>query len=40
MECAVNAGVTAILINRDDEEKKYGQKYDIRELKELVTLIG
>ena len=39
MECAINAGAIAILINRSDEEKKYGQNYDIKELKELVTII-
>lgn len=39
MECAINAGTIAILINRCDEEKKYGQNYEIKELKELVDII-
>ena len=40
IECAINAGTISVLINRDNEEKKYGQNYVIRELKELVTIIG
>lgn len=39
MECAINAGAVAILINRSDEEKKYGQNYEIKGLKELVNII-
>lgn len=39
MECAINAGAVAILINRSDEEKKYGQNYEIKGLKELVDII-
>ena len=39
IECAINAGTISVLINRDNEEKKYGQNYVIRELKELVTII-
>lgn len=39
MECAINVGAIAILINRSDEEKKYGQNYEIKELKELVDII-
>ncbi len=39
VECAQNAGAISVLINRDNEEKKFGQNYVIRELKELVTII-
>ena len=39
MECAANAGAAAILINRGGEKKKYGQNFDIKELKELVDII-
>lgn len=39
VECAKNAGAVSILINRDNEEKKYGQNYVIKELKELITII-
>lgn len=39
VECAINAGAISVLINRDNEEKKYGQTYVIKELKELVTII-
>ena len=39
IECAINTGTISVLINRDNEEKKYGQNYVIRELKELVTII-
>lgn len=39
MGCAINAGAVAILINRSDEEKKYGQNYEIKGLKELVDII-
>lgn len=40
VECAKNAGAISVLINRDSEEKYFGQDYIIRELKELVTMIG
>ncbi len=39
VECAKNAGAVSVLINRDDEEKHFGQDYIIRELKELVAII-
>lgn len=39
MECARNAGAVSVLINRDSEEKDFGQDYVIRELKELITII-
>lgn len=35
-----NAGAISVLINRDSEEKSFGQDHIIRELKELVTMIG
>ena len=39
MECAKNAGAISALINRDNEEKNFGQNYVIRKLKELVDII-
>ena len=39
VECAISAGAAAVLINRSDEEKNYGQAYEIRELIELVAFI-
>lgn len=39
VECAKNAGAISVLINRDNEEKYFGQNYTISELKELVTII-
>ncbi|MBR2549917.1 MAG: HAD family hydrolase [Clostridiales bacterium] len=38
VECAKNAGAIAVLINRDNEEKYYGQDYTIRSLDELFNL--
>ena len=40
VECAVNAGAVAVLINRDDEEKDFGQDYTIRSLKELPDILS
>ena len=39
VECAENAGATAVLINRDKEEKNFGQNYVIRELREVGDII-
>ena len=39
VECAINAGAVAVLINRGDEEKRYGQDYTIKSLKELPEII-
>ena len=39
MECARNAGATAVLVNRSDEKKDYGQDYTIRNLKELPDIL-
>lgn len=39
VECARNAGAIAVLINRDNEEKNFGQNYFIKELKGLVDII-
>jgi putative hydrolase of the HAD superfamily len=39
MECAKRAGVKAILINRTDERKEYGQDFEIKNLSELVTIV-
>ena len=40
VECAVNAGAVAVLINRDEEEKDFGQDYTVRSLKELPDILG
>jgi putative hydrolase of the HAD superfamily len=40
VECAVKAGAVAVLINRDDEEKDFGQDYTIRSLKELPDILS
>ncbi len=39
MECAKNAGVVAVLINRTDEKREYGQDFEIKNLRELSTII-
>lgn len=39
MECARNAGVEAILINRTDEKKDFGQDIVISDLNELITYL-
>ena len=39
VECAKNAGAISVLINRDNEEKDYGQDYTIRSLDELFNLV-
>lgn len=39
IECAQNVGAVSVLINRDNEEKYFGQNYTIGELKELVAII-
>ncbi len=36
--CALNAGATAVLINRDREEKSFGQHRTIRDLRELPAM--
>lgn len=40
IECAKNAGAVGILINREGEEKSYGQEHEIRSLKELLTIVA
>lgn len=40
IECAKNAGAIAVLINRDNEEKDYGQDYTISRLDELLSMLG
>ena len=40
MECAKSAGAAAVLINRSGEEKNYGQDYTIRNMAELLEIIG
>ena len=40
VECALNAGATPVLINRDQEEKNFGQDYTIRSLDELLKIVG
>ena len=39
VECAENAGAVAVLINRDKEEKHFGQNYVIGELKEVGEIL-
>ena len=39
MECAVNAGAVAVLVNRSGEEKDYGQDFMIRSFRELPDLL-
>ena len=39
IECARNAGAAGILINRDGEEKDFGQDYTIRSMKDLADII-
>ena len=39
MECARNAGVKAILINRTDEKKDFGQDIVISDLNELIRYL-
>ena len=40
IECAKNAGAIAVLINRDNEEKDYGQDLTISRLDELLSMLG
>ena len=40
IECARNAGATAVLINRDAEEKDFGQDYTIKSMKELTDILA
>lgn len=40
VECALAAGATAVLINRDQEEKDFGQDYTIRSFDELLKIVG
>lgn len=39
MICAHNAGTKAVLINRTDEAKDYGQDMEIRDLRELIDIL-
>ena len=39
MICAHNAGSKAILINRTEEDKDYGQDMKIRDLSELIDIL-
>ena len=39
VECAKNAGATAILINRTGERRDYGQDFEIRDLRETAGMI-
>ncbi|MBR0138601.1 MAG: HAD family hydrolase [Erysipelotrichaceae bacterium] len=39
IECAKGAGALAILINRSEDEKDFGQDLEIRDLSELLELI-
>ena len=40
MECAKNAGAVAVLINRTDEKREYGQDFEIKNLRELSKIIA
>ncbi|MDE5866405.1 MAG: HAD family hydrolase, partial [Lachnospiraceae bacterium] len=40
MVCAKNAGAYAVLINRDDDIKDYGQDKEIHTLTEILQLFG
>lgn len=40
IECAKNAGAVGVLINRDGEEKNFGQEHEIGALNELPKLIA
>ena len=40
VECAKNAGAIAVLINRTDEEKNFGQDLTIRSLDGILNIIG
>lgn len=39
IKCAKNAGAVSVLVNRDGEEKQFGQDYTVKGLKELVGII-
>ncbi len=39
IECARNAGAAAVLINRDEEEKDFGQDCTIRSMRELPDIL-
>lgn len=39
IECAINAGAVSALINRDLEEKNYGQDFTIKNLSELPGIL-
>lgn len=40
IECAVNAGAVAVLINRTDEHKDFGQKHTLKTLTELLDILS
>ena len=40
VQCAKNAGAVSVLINRTGETKDYGQDYEIKDLQEIIPLIG
>ena len=39
IQCALNAGAVAVLINRSNEKKNFGQDYEISNLQELLGII-
>lgn len=39
MTCAANAGVCGVLINRTEDKKEYGQRFEIKSMKKLIDLI-
>ena len=40
VQCAKNAGAVSVLVNRGGEIKNYGQDYEIKDLREVIGLIG
>lgn len=40
IECALGAGAIAVLINRSDDEKSFGQDFTIKSLKELLEILN
>ena len=40
VQCAKNAGAVSVLINRTGERKDFGQDYEIKNLREIIRVIG
>lgn len=39
IKTAKNAGCTSVLINRSNEEKNYGQDYEVKTLTEIIDIL-